>query len=107
MKRDFAECSVCSKVICLNCIIIAGKLGKYCRSCFKKLPKEKKEEIAKISKKLKFWAQYGYYGFIVFIILGVVFFSLTILDFTFFFGGLILVLFGFIYGLALFRHLNQ
>ena len=107
MKRDFVKCSECSKVICLNCTVIAGKLGKFCRSCFSKLPKKKKEEIAKIAKKMKFWAQYGYYAFILLFIIGIVFFSLTILDFMFFFGGLIVVAFAFLYGLYLFKYLNQ
>jgi predicted MFS family arabinose efflux permease len=76
-------------------------------NCFKKLSNKEKEEISQIATKLKFWAKNGYYAFICFILISVISFSLSLLDFLYFYLGIAFVIIDLFYGFWLFNYLTQ
>ena len=107
LKTDFVKCNKCSSEVCINCTILAGKEGNYCRNCFLNFPDKKKETIAKQASKIKFWAQTGYYIFMALLLVTIITFALLIFDSLFFYVGLLIAAIDFLYGYKLFKFLSE
>lgn len=107
LKFDFIHCDKCSTINCLNCMYLAGNLGKFCVNCFKSFPTDKKKQISKKAGRLRFLAKYGYYMFIFLLSSTIFSFSFTILNFGFFVVGIIIVIPTILFGYFLVKTLSK